>query len=94
MSNDGSPLPSANDALANLPEKAILDEKALATLFRVSARTVKRLVQRRELPAPARLGRRKVWMAGPVLTFLEARIAEAEAAGKRRAGARERGETP
>jgi hypothetical protein len=51
-------------------------------------------VQRGELPAPASLGGRKVWMVGRVLAFLEARIADAEAAAARRDAAKERGQTP
>jgi len=76
--------------LAAEPEKSLLDEAALAALFNVSVRTIKRWVKRGELPAPVRFGYRKFWMAGRVLAHIETRIAAEESARTRRMQARER----
>jgi predicted DNA-binding transcriptional regulator AlpA len=80
--------------IAAVPEKALLDESALAQMFRVSARTIKRWVQHGDIPPPARIGGRKVWMAGRILTFLEDRLTHAEAEGRRRVAAQEKALNP
>jgi len=73
-------------ALAELPQRAILDERRLAALLGVTRRTVRRMVQRNELPPPVRLAGRSCWLAGKVLGHIEqaadraARDAEREAA--------------
>jgi len=66
------------DQLARLPEKAILDAARLAGILRVTARTVRRMVLRNELPAPIRLAGRSVWLAGRVLAHIEAAVERAE----------------
>lgn len=71
--------------LAELPEKAILDEARLAHLLHVTPRTIRRMVGRFELPPPVSLGGRSVWMAGRVLGHIDAaaerkqRVAEQQA---------------
>ena len=64
--------------LAELPQGAMLDENALASALGVSTRTVRRMVDRCEIPAGVKLGARKVWFSDRVLGFLMAR-AEREA---------------
>ncbi len=64
--------------LAELPGKALLDEGALAEIFVVSKRTVRRMVERFELPPPVSLAGRSVWIADRVIAHLEHR-AEREA---------------
>lgn len=61
--------------LAELPEKALVDERTLASIFKVSTRTIARWVQSNTLPVPARFGAKRVWIAGRILTFIEARVA-------------------
>ncbi|MCX5769263.1 MAG: hypothetical protein NTZ09_03170 [Candidatus Hydrogenedentes bacterium] len=60
------------EVLANLPEKAILDEKRLASILGVTPRTVRRMVVRFELPPPVRLAGRSVWMVGHILAHIQA----------------------
>ena len=66
------------DELARLPEKAILDETALAKSLHVAPRTLRRMVNRWQLPPPVRLGGRGVWFAGRVLAHIEAAAMRAE----------------
>lgn len=77
-------------ALAELPERAIVDERALADALQVSKRTVRRMVSRGELPPPVRFGGRAMWQVQAVLTWFEARAArasrEAERAARRMTG--------
>lgn len=59
--------------LAELPDRALLDERALAHVFGVTKRTVRRMVGRYELPPPVRLAGRATWQAGQVLRWFEGR---------------------
>lgn len=65
-------------ALADLPEKALLTEAALAKAFRVSDRTIRRMVARHEIPPPVRVGGKSSWFAGRVLAWIEGRAAQEE----------------
>ena len=60
-------------ALAEMPEKSLLDEAALAKVLQVNKRTVRRMAGRFEIPPPIRLRGRSMWFAGKVLDYLEAR---------------------
>ena len=60
------------DELARLPEKAILDEVALSRALHVAPRTLRRMVNRWQLPPPVPLGGRSVWLAGKVLDHIQA----------------------
>ena len=64
-------------ALAELPAKALVDERALAAALAVTQRTVRRMVARFELPPPILLAGRSTWIADRVLAHLEARAARA-----------------
>jgi len=57
--------------LALLPEKALLNQKALAAVLGVDARTVRRMVDRYEIPPAVPFGGRMMWQAGQVLAFFE-----------------------
>ena len=74
------------DSLARLPEKAILDESRLAAALQVTSRTIRRMVDRLELPPPVQLGGRSIWMVGRVLAHIESALetAEREAAKEHR----------
>lgn len=65
-----SVMPGVYDALARLPEQALLDESALARAFGVNGRTIRRMVSRQELPPPLRRAGRALWFAGRVLDWL------------------------
>jgi len=60
-------------ALAELPERTLVDERALAKALGVSMRTVRRMVGRYELPPPVPFGGRAMWQVGKVLAWFEAR---------------------
>ena len=63
--------------LAELPERTILDEVALAETVGVSKRTVRRMVGRHELPPPVRFAGRSCWQVGRVLVHFEAKAERA-----------------
>lgn len=73
--------------LCELLPGTMLDERALAESLDVSPRTLRRMVERRELPAGVKLGARKIWFADKVREYLEAR-AERLAEESRREAAR------
>ena len=63
--------PGVYDALARLPKQALLDESAMARAFGVNGRTIRRMVNRHELPPPLKRAGRALWFAGRVLDWLE-----------------------
>jgi hypothetical protein len=66
------------DSLARMPPKTMLDQTAIAKAFDVSPRTIRRMVDRGELPAPKKLGTHRIWMVGRVLDFLDSGLAATE----------------
>lgn len=74
-------------ALAQMLEKTMLDESALADALKLSKRTVRRMVSRHELPPPFRFAGKSTWLVGKVLAHIEARAErkaqDAERAAKR-----------
>lgn len=64
--------------LANLPADTLVCQEALAALLGCTARTVRRMVGRGELPRPAKLGNRRVWIVGRVLEWVHAASERAE----------------
>ena len=79
MSTDTEELRAITD-LAELPPAALVSPALLARVLGVTERTLRRLVERSELPQPLALGTRKYWLAGRIVTWLESRsdIAERE----------------
>ncbi|HUT10562.1 MAG TPA: hypothetical protein VMY42_08700, partial [Thermoguttaceae bacterium] len=71
------------DTLAGLPDKAIVNEAALAKALHVAPRTLRRMVARWQIPPAVTLGGRSVWFAGRVLAHIEA-AAERAAKGAER----------
>ena len=63
--------PGVYDVLARLPKQALLDESAMARAFGVNGRTIRRMVNRNELPPPLKRAGRALWFAGRVLDWLE-----------------------
>ena len=56
--------------LAQYPPGTLLSEESLANALKVSARTLRRMVARYELPPGIRLGGRKVWVVEKVREYL------------------------
>ena len=69
--------------LAELPRDAILDEAALARIFGVVPRTIKRMVARYELPPPVLLASKRSWKVGAVLDWIDDNIRRTEKDAKR-----------
>ena len=63
--------------LGVLPEGAIVMEEALERLFSRSGMSVKRAVERGELPPPTRLFGKNAWTAGVIVRHIEKRLADA-----------------
>jgi len=63
--------------LATLPTSAMLTETALADALGVNKRTIRRMVQRGELPPGVPFAGRKTWLAGKVLSHFELRAERA-----------------
>jgi hypothetical protein len=64
--------------LGDLPPGAIVEEEALARMFGRHAVSVKRAVERGELPPPVRMFGKPCWTAGAVLAHVEARLEAAK----------------
>ena len=69
--------------LGDLPEGAIVNEEALAHIFGRCQTSIKRAVERGELPPPTRLLGKPVWTAGVLLRHIEGRL-KAERKEKKR----------
>lgn len=72
-------------ALANLPDRTLLDEGALSVALNLSKRTVRRMVTRHELPRPFRFGGKSTWLSGKILQHIEARAEREAREGERAA---------
>lgn len=70
--------------LAETSTGTLLDERALAQCLCVSARTVRRMVGRGQLPPGVKLGGRRIWMAGKVIEYLQHEADRLATAAKRR----------
>ncbi len=64
--------------LGELPPGAILEEEAVARMFNRHPASVKRAVERGELPPPVRLFGKPSWTAGVILAHLDARLEAAK----------------
>lgn len=60
--------------LGQLPTGAILDEAALGRMFNRCSTSVKRAIERGELPPPVRLFGKPCWTAGCLLNHIEKRL--------------------
>lgn len=70
MSASEDPNSGVITRLAELPRDAILDEVALAHIFGVVCRTVRRMELRHELPPSIKLRTKRCWKAGAVLDWI------------------------
>lgn len=57
-------------AFKDMNKKTIIDREALANIFQVSKRTVRKMVNRGELPKPMRMAGRVYWIVGVLQKFL------------------------
>jgi hypothetical protein len=64
--------------LAELPPEALIDEAGLARIFGRCVKSIKRAIQRHELPPGVRLMGRPTWTARAVLDHLNRRLDEAK----------------
>lgn len=64
------PIELALDGLAKAPAGTLLNERALASYLAVSPRTLRRMVQRGQLPNGIKLGGRRMWVTEKVMEFL------------------------
>ena len=74
---DKSSLPGIIAALGELGSGAVITEEGVAHLFNRHEASVKRAVQRGELPPPCRLFGSNTWTAGAVIGHIEKRLEEA-----------------
>ena len=70
-------LPGVIAALSELKPRTVITEDGLAQLFDRCATSVKRAVERGELPPPCRLFGGNVWTAESVLQHIETRLVAA-----------------
>lgn len=63
--------------LGTLPTGAFITEEALAAMLGKSRRSIRRAVERGELPPPVRMMGKRTWTAGVVIQHLEQRLEEA-----------------
>jgi len=70
-------LPGVIAALGELKPRTVITEDGLAQLFDRCATSVKRAVERGELPSPCRLFGGNVWTVESVLRHIEARLVAA-----------------
>jgi hypothetical protein len=64
--------------LGELPPGAILEEEAVARMFGRHVVSVKRAVERGELPPPVRMFGKPCWTAGAILAHIEGRLEAAK----------------
>jgi hypothetical protein len=74
---DPGELPGIIALLGELKPGAILTEEGVARLFNRHVASVKRAVQRGELPPPVRLFGGNAWTAGALVRHIEKRLEEA-----------------
>ena len=84
VANNESPAGIVKD-LGDLPPGTILEEAAMARIFRRCATSIKRAVERGELPPPVRMFGKPCWTAGAILTHMEARLEAAKREAEREA---------
>jgi hypothetical protein len=78
-------LPGIVTALGELKPGAIVTEEGVARLFNRHASSVKRAIQRGELPPPCRLFGANVWTAGALVQHIENRPEQAAKEAERTA---------
>lgn len=75
--DDPDPMPGIIAVIGELKPGAIIREEGMAHLFKRHVASVKRAVERGELPPPCRLFGSNIWTIGALIKHIEARLAEA-----------------
>jgi len=78
-------LPGIVSALGDFGPGAVIMEQGLCVLFGRHESSVKRAVERGELPQPVRLFGQNAWTAGVLVKHLEARLEQASRDAEQRA---------
>jgi predicted DNA-binding transcriptional regulator AlpA len=65
-------------ALNDMADSDIVSEQNLAEIFGKHPESIKRAIQRGELPEPVPLFKRRVWTAGAIRRFLDDRLHKAQ----------------
>jgi hypothetical protein len=76
-------LPGIIAALGEMKPGTIVTEEGLAQLFKRHVVSVKRAIERGELPPPCRLFGASVWTAGALVRYIEGRLDQAAKAAER-----------
>jgi hypothetical protein len=74
---DTNSLPGIIAVLGELKPGTVITEEGMAYLFQRHVVSVKRAVQRGELPPPCRLFGANVWTAGALVRYIESRLEQA-----------------
>jgi hypothetical protein len=82
---DTSHFPGVLAALGEMKPGTIVSEEGLAQLFKRHVVSVKRAVERAELPPPCRLFGTNVWTAGALLRYIEKQLDKAAQDAEREA---------
>jgi hypothetical protein len=82
---EGDGLPGIIAVLGELKSGSIITEEGVATLFRRHPVSVKRAVQRGELPHPTRLFGQNAWTVGALIRHIEGRLERAAKEAERTA---------
>ena len=80
---DGASLPGVIAEFGDLKPGAIITEEGIAKLFQRHVVSVKRAVQRGELPPPTKLFGANVWTVESIIRYIEDRLAQAAAESDR-----------
>lgn len=74
---DQGDLPGIIPLLGELKPGSLITEKGLARLFKRHPASIKRMVQRGELPPPCRMAGSNTWTAGALVRHIEKRLEQA-----------------
>jgi hypothetical protein len=83
--SDTQSLPGIIVALGEMKPGTIVTEEGLAQLFKRHVVSVKRAVERGELPQPCRLFGSRVWTAGVLIRYIERQLDKAAQEAERNA---------
>jgi predicted DNA-binding transcriptional regulator AlpA len=84
LESDAGDMPGVTVALGALPAGALVTEAGLAEMLHLDKRTIRRMVQRGELPPAVRFGGHATWLAGKIIAHFEARAERAERTQEKR----------
>jgi len=83
LRNDSSAIPNIIRAFGELAPETIITEEGLGKIFHRHPQSVKRAVERGELPQPCKIFGAPTWTVGVLVRHIEQRLAEAATEAKR-----------